>query len=242
MQRVAPLIKEAQEKLKGRPAQEIQQRTMAIYRENKVNMAAGCLPAIVQMAALLPLYQMILLYEYDFRQGTFFWIGSPLSHQHPAYLGTSLAAFDVPLFLLYLVSMVVSTKMTPPPADPQQAQQQKIMMYMMPVMFGWIMYTAQWPAAFTFYWLVMNIVSTAQQYYILKQHPRSAPVVSADSGKVSPSGADGGPSERGGRTAGSLGTGTQAGRARNGANGNDGKGSRTPGLDARARARRKSRR
>ena len=39
-----PLIKEAQEKLKGRPAQEIQQRTMAIYRENNVNMAGGCLP------------------------------------------------------------------------------------------------------------------------------------------------------------------------------------------------------
>src|SRR5438094_8081735 len=100
MQQFAPLIKEAQEKLKGRPAQEIQQRTMAIYRENGVNMAGGCLPAVVQMAALFPLYYAIRYYEYQFRNGTFLWIGSALSRQYPQYFGTSLAAFDLPLFVL----------------------------------------------------------------------------------------------------------------------------------------------
>jgi YidC/Oxa1 family membrane protein insertase len=94
-----------------------------------------------------------------------------VSHEHPQYFATSLAAFDLPLFVLYLLSMILTSLMTPPPADPQQARQQKMMMYMMPLMFGWFMYSAQWPAAFTFYWLVLNIVSTAQQYYILKQHP-----------------------------------------------------------------------
>jgi YidC/Oxa1 family membrane protein insertase len=171
MQRVAPLVKEAQEKLKGRPAQEIQQRVMAIYRENNVNMAAGCLPAVVQMAALFPLYYAIRYYEYAFREGHFAWIGSALADKYHPYLGRNLAEFDLPLFVLYLLSMLLTSKMTPPPADPQQAQQQKMMMYMMPLMFGWFMYSAQWPSAFTFYWLVLNLVSTAQQFYILKQHP-----------------------------------------------------------------------
>jgi len=194
MQRVAPLVKEAQEKLKGRPAQEIQQRVMAIYRENNVNMAAGCLPAVVQMAALFPLYYAIRYYEYEFRQGHFLWIGSALAREYPQYFGTSLAAFDLPLFVLYLLSMLLTSKMTPPPADPQQAQQQKMMMYMMPLMFGWFMYSAQWPAAFTFYWLVLNLVSTTQQYYILKQHPpvaTSAPPPSLNGGSNGRNGSEG---------------------------------------------------
>jgi YidC/Oxa1 family membrane protein insertase len=217
MQRVAPLVKETQEKLKGRPAQEIQQRVMAIYRENNVNMAAGCLPAVVQMAALFPLYYAIRYYEYDFRQGHFAWIGSTLAREYPQYFATSLAAFDLPLFVLYLLSMLLTSKMTPPPADPQQAQQQKMMMYMMPLMFGWFMYSAQWPAAFTFYWLVLNLVSTAQQYYILKQHPP----VPATMPPPSP------PSPNGGS---------------NGRNGSEGKRTAAPRLVAPSRPRRKVKR
>jgi YidC/Oxa1 family membrane protein insertase len=197
MQRVAPLIKEAQEKLKGRPAQEIQQRVMAIYRENNVNMAAGCLPAVVQMAALFPLYYAIRYYEYAFREGHFAWIGSALADKYHPYLGRNLAEFDLPLFVMYLLSMLMTSRMTPPPADPQQAQQQKMMMYMMPLLFGWFMYSAQWPSAFTFYWLVLNLVSAAQQYYILKQHP-PIPIVPASPSPPSASGGGNGGNGRNG--------------------------------------------
>lgn len=220
MQRVAPLIKEAQEKLKGRPAQEIQQRVMAIYRENNVNMAAGCLPAVVQMAALFPLYYAIRYYEYAFRQGHFAWIGSALADQYHPYLGRNLAEFDLPLFVLYLLSMLLTSKMTPPPADPQQAQQQKIMMYMMPLMFGWFMYSAQWPSAFTFYWLVLNLVSTAQQFYILKQHP---PIPITPTAPPPP-------------------TATGGGNGGNGRNGNDGTGGTPAKLSGASRPRRKVKR
>lgn len=196
MGRVAPLIKEAQEKLKGRPADEIHRRTMAIYKENNVNFAAGCLPALAQMALLIPLYQMIRMYEYQFRNGFFLWIGSALSHAHPQWLARNLSEFDVPLSVLYIISFYLTSKITPMSmsADPQQQQQQKMMSIMMPLMFGYMMFMWRWPAAFIFYWLVLNIISTAQQYRIIKQYKPQTPATS--SGRPSSGGgqssADGG--------------------------------------------------
>lgn len=168
MQRIAPKMKEMQEKLKGRPADEINRKIMALYKEEGVNPAAGCVPMIAQMAVLIPLYTMIRMYEYQFRHGYFLWIGSALSHQYPQFIATSLAVPDVPLLLLYLVSMFLTSRLQPAAADPQQAQQQKLMAYMMPVVFGWMTWKYAWPSAFTFYWLVLNVTSTWQQWRILK--------------------------------------------------------------------------
>jgi YidC/Oxa1 family membrane protein insertase len=181
MARVAPLIKEAQEKLKGRPADEIHRKTMAIYKENHVNFMAGCLPALAQMALLIPLYQMIRMYEYQFRNGFFLWIGSALSHAHPQWLARNLSEFDIPLSVLYVISFYLTSKITPMSmsADPQQQQQQKMMSVMMPLVFGYMMFMWRWPSAFIFYWLVLNIISTAQQYRIIKQYKPKEPVTSS---------------------------------------------------------------
>src|SRR5207249_4659488 len=133
-----------------------------------VNPASGCLPMIAQMAVLLPLYTMVRVYEYQFRHGYFLWIGSSLSHQYPQFLATSLAVADVPLLILYAISLVLTSKLQPVATDPQQAQTQKMMTYGMPVVFSIMSWKMAWPAAFTFYWLVMNVVSTWQQWRILK--------------------------------------------------------------------------
>jgi YidC/Oxa1 family membrane protein insertase len=196
MQRIAPKMKEVQEKLKGRPADEINRKMMAMYKEEGVNPAAGCVPMIAQIAALIPLYNMIRLYEYQFRKGYFLWIGSELSRQHPQYIATSLAVPDVPLLLLYLVSMFLTTKLQPPAADPQQAQQQKMMAYMMPIFFGWITWNYAWPSAFTFYWLVLNLISTYQQWHILKVVGAHSAAGSSGTGPGASS--RGGPAGRGG--------------------------------------------
>lgn len=168
MQRVAPKMKEIQEKLKGRPADEINRKIMALYKEEGVNPAAGCVPMVAQMLLLYPLYYAIRMYEYQFRHGTFLWIGSALSHQYPQFIGTSLAVPDVPLLLLYLISMFLTTRLQPAAADPQQAQQQKLMAYAMPVVIGVMTWRYAWPSAFTFYWLIQNVVSTWQQWHILR--------------------------------------------------------------------------
>src|SRR5438132_3121310 len=111
---------------------------------------------------------MIRMYEYQFRHGYFLWIGSALAQKYPQWLATSLAVPDVPLLLLYLVSMFLTSKLQPPAADPQQAQQQKMMAYFMPVMFGFMTWRYAWPSAFTFYWLILNVISTWQQWHILR--------------------------------------------------------------------------
>jgi len=83
MQRIQPLIKEMQEKMKGRPQEEQHRRMMQIYKENHVNMAGGCLPMLVPMAILIPIYSAVRMYEYQFSHGYFLWIGSAWSHQWP---------------------------------------------------------------------------------------------------------------------------------------------------------------
>jgi len=173
-------MKEIQEKLKGRPADEINRKIMALYKEEGVNPAAGCVPMVAQMVVLIPLYSMIRMYEYQFRHGYFLWIGSALSQKYPQFLATSLAVPDVPLLLLYLVTMFLSTYIPfrlQPPADPQQAQQQKMMMYFMPFMFGFMTWKYAWPSAFTFYWLILSATSTWQQWHILRAN--SAPASAA---------------------------------------------------------------
>lgn len=174
MQRVAPLIKEVQEKYKG-DQKTIGEKTMAIYKEHGINPFASCLPILVQMPILMLLYYTIRGYEFQFAKGTFLWIGSGLAHLtsfpvpfNPGTLvwftAANLAEPDLPLVLLYVASMYISTKLSA--VDPSQAEQQKMMAIMMPVMFAFIF--AGFPSAFLLYWLVFNILQTTQQYFILR--------------------------------------------------------------------------
>jgi len=168
MMRVQPLLKEMQEQMRGRPQEEIQRRQMQIFKENNVNIAGGCLPMLVMMFVLFPVFWMVRDYEYQFVNATFLWIGSDFS-KTVDWMGDNLAQFDVPLFLVYLLSTLAYSWMQPKPSDPAQAQQQKMMMYMMPVMFGVMMFMYRWSSAFMFYWLVLNIVSMYQSWVLGKQ-------------------------------------------------------------------------
>ncbi|MGV3719892.1 MAG: YidC/Oxa1 family membrane protein insertase [Actinomycetota bacterium] len=168
MMRVQPLLKEMQEQMKGRPPEEAQRRQMQILKENNVNIAGGCLPMLVMMFVLFPVFWMVRDFEYQFTNATFLWIGSDFS-KTVGWMGDNLAQFDVPLFLIYLLSTLAYSWMQPKPTDPQQAQQQKMMMYMMPVMFGVMMFMYRWSSAFMFYWLVLNLVSMYQSWVLGKQ-------------------------------------------------------------------------
>jgi YidC/Oxa1 family membrane protein insertase len=178
MMRVGPLIKEMQEKMKGRPPAEVNARMMQIYKENNVNLAAGCLPMLVMMIVLFPVFWMVRDYEYQFTNATFLWIGSDYARTQ-WWLGDNLAQFDVPLFVIYLLSTVAFSLLQPKPADPQQAQQQKMMMIMMPVMFGFMMWWGQWSSAFMLYWLVLNLVSMYQSWVLMRQLGMNVPQGSA---------------------------------------------------------------
>jgi YidC/Oxa1 family membrane protein insertase len=166
MQRIQPILKEIQEKYKGKP--ELNEKIMAAYKEHGVNPFASCLPMLVQLPFLWWIYSAIRLYEFHFQNGRFLWIGSALSHQYPHILGINLGHFDMVLLVIYAASNYLTMKLTPA-TDPQAAQQQKSMSIMMTIFLFWMFTQYRWSAAFTFYWLVLNIFSAWQQYtYIYK--------------------------------------------------------------------------
>jgi YidC/Oxa1 family membrane protein insertase len=194
MQRLQPMLKELEEKYKGKP--ELNEKKMQFFKEHNVNPAASCLPMLVQMPFMIWIYNTIRLYEFHFANGKFLWIGSALSHRYHDFLATDLAKFDFPLLILYIVSMYLTMKLTPV-SDPQQAQMQKQSSIMMTAMMFWMFTKYRWPGAFIFYWLILNIVSAWQQYtYIYK--PRKAETVAPPTPPIPPTGGDKGKGNRNG--------------------------------------------
>jgi YidC/Oxa1 family membrane protein insertase len=181
MQKIQPLVRELQEKYKG-DQQQIGAKTMELYKEHGVNPFAGCLPVIVQFPVLWLLYVMVRLYQVQFAHGEFLWIGSSLAHKFPGIVGANLALPDVALVIIYIISMIISQKIAI--VDPSQAEQQKIMMWTMPIVFGYIFW--KFPSAFMLYWLLFNILSTAQQYAIMKG-PQTPVAAAAGGGQITPS-------------------------------------------------------
>jgi YidC/Oxa1 family membrane protein insertase len=170
MQKVAPLVKALQVQYKGQP-QELQAHTMALYKEHGVNPLAGCFPMLIQLPILLGLFWAINSHLKDFAHATFLWIGSPLSTAFPQVFATSLAVLDMPLFVLYIASMYISVRYgSPPSSDPQQAQTQKIMAIMSPAMIAYFGFRYHWASALLIYWLALNILTMAQQFYMYRKY------------------------------------------------------------------------
>lgn len=152
MQKVAPKIKEIQQRFKKKDPQKMQQKIMDVYKENNINPLAGCLPILLQMPILIALYHALLTYEFTvLEHAHFFWVES-LSYTDPFFILPLLAAATT-----YLQSKLTMNL---------QDQMQKIMLYAMPVLIGWI--AATLPSGLALYWTVFNLVGAAQQYYINK--------------------------------------------------------------------------
>ena len=178
MQRVAPLVKQIQEKHKG-DQKEIGKRTMELYKEHGINPLSGCLPLLAQMPILMLLYYKVIMpYLYQFSKGEFLWIGTSLAKKWPAIIAANLSLPDIPLLVIYTISMIISQKLSV--VDPSQAEQQKIMAWSMPIVFAFIF--RSFPAAFMLYWLAFNVIGTIQQYQIMKHPGTGGPAVAAING------------------------------------------------------------
>jgi YidC/Oxa1 family membrane protein insertase len=151
MQKIQPKIAELKEKYKNNK-EELQRRTMELYRTHKVNPLGGCLPILIQLPVFFALYR-VLLNSIELRHAPFisFWIND-LSAKDPTYISP----------LLMGASMFIQQKMTPTVGDPAQAK----MMLAMPVVFTFLF--LNFPSGLVIYWLVTNILSIGQQYYINK--------------------------------------------------------------------------
>ena len=140
------------EKLKqlyGDDRQKMNQAMMELYRTEKINPLGGCLPILVQIPVFIALY-WVLLASIELRHAP--WIGwiKDLSAPDPYFI----------LPVIYAISMYVTTKLNPQPADPVQAR----IMLMMPIMFS--IFFLFFPAGLVLYWVVQNLLSIVQQWHI----------------------------------------------------------------------------
>jgi len=150
MRTVAPRMKAIQERYKD--DREGQARAMMeLYKREKINPVAGCLPMLVQIPFFLAFY-WVLLESVEMRQAPFmFWI-QDLSSRDPFFI----------LPLLMGGAMFLQFKLNPTPPDPVQAKVFAFMPVVMTVMFAWF------PAGLVLYWLTNTVLSIAQQWKINK--------------------------------------------------------------------------
>ena len=149
----------------------LQQEMMALYKKEKVNPMSGCLPILVQIPVFFALYK-VLFVTIEMRQMPFFgWI-KDLSERDPTSLFNlfGLLPYDVPSFLVIGawpvamgVSMFIQQKLNPAPTDPMQA---KIFLFF-PLFLTIIL--APFPAGLVIYWTINNILTMAQQVFIMKR-------------------------------------------------------------------------
>ena len=151
--------------------QKLNESMMKLYREEKVNPAAGCLPIMVQIPVFFALYK-VLFVTIEMRHAPFFgWI-QDLSAADPTSIFNlfGLIPWNPPEILLIGiwpllmgVTMWLQQKLNPAPADPIQ---QKIFMFL-PIVFTFML--ARFPAGLVIYWAWNNILSIAQQWYIMRR-------------------------------------------------------------------------
>jgi YidC/Oxa1 family membrane protein insertase len=177
MRRVQPEMKAIQERFKDDRAQQ-QQAMMELYKKEKINPLSGCWPILVQIPVFFALYK-VLFVTIEMRHAPFFgWIHD-LAAPDPTNIFTlfGLIPWDpvaVPVIggLLHLgiwplimgVTMWVQMRLNPPPPDPTQA----MIFNWMPVIFTFML--GSFPAGLVIYWAWNNLLSVAQQWFIMKRH------------------------------------------------------------------------
>ncbi|MCW5619878.1 MAG: membrane protein insertase YidC [Burkholderiales bacterium] len=155
MKVVAPKLQRLKERY-GDDRQKMHQAMIELYKTEKINPLGGCLPIVVQIPVFIALYWVLLL-SVELRHAPFYlWIND-LSRPDPYYV----------LPVLMGATMFIQTWLNPTPPDPMQARLMKIM----PVAFSVFFFF--FPAGLVLYWLVNNVLSIAQQWYITRNIERA---------------------------------------------------------------------
>ena len=156
MRKLTPRIQALKDRY-GDDKQRLNQAMMDIYKTEKINPLGGCLPIVVQIPVFIALY-WVLLESVELRQAPFMlWI-EDLSVKDPFFV----------LPLIMGISMFIQQKLNPAPPDPMQAK------IMMSLPFVFTIFFAFFPAGLVLYWVVNNILSITQQWYITRQIENAA--------------------------------------------------------------------
>lgn len=160
MQVIQPQLKELQKKYKGDRGK-LQQETMKLYQEHRVNPFASCLPLLLQLPVFISLYAAIkglgpleggLPSVAALNNASFLWIPH-LGDPDPYYI----------LLVLYVVSQLISTELM---LTAQTDKSQKMIMRAMPIMFVFFLF--RFPAGLFVYWVTTNVWTIGQQLLIRK--------------------------------------------------------------------------
>ncbi|MEO1596654.1 MAG: membrane protein insertase YidC [Pseudomonadota bacterium] len=150
MRKLQPRMKSIQERYKD-DRQALSQAMMELYKREKINPAAGCLPILIQMPFFLAFY-WVLLESVEMRQAPFLlWI-QDLSSRDPFFI----------LPLAMGAAMFLQQQLNPAPADPVQARVMKVL----PIVFT--VFFAFFPAGLVLYWFTNTLLGVAQQWKINK--------------------------------------------------------------------------
>ncbi|WP_438727728.1 membrane protein insertase YidC [Parasphingorhabdus sp. DH2-15] len=173
MRAIQPKMKKIQDRYKD-DKQKMQQEVMALYKKEKVNPLAGCLPIFLQIPIFFALYKVLLL-SIEMRHQPFaLWI-TDLSAPDPLtpvnlfgllpFEPVSFLAIGV-LPIIVGVTMWLQFKLNPAPADPVQQQVFSIMPWML------MFVMAPFAAGLQLYWATSNLLTIAQQKLLYSRHPQ----------------------------------------------------------------------
>jgi YidC/Oxa1 family membrane protein insertase len=165
MQKLQPQMERLKEKF-ANDKEKLNKEIMELYRRNGVNPLGGCLPMVFQFPVFIGLYNALST-PIELRHAPFMWIKDlsrpdweSLPFIVPGWWPAFLPAGIPVLTILMGASMFLQQWMTPSAGDPNQRK----MMMLMPLMFTFMF--VSFPAGLTVYWLINNILSIGQQYWI----------------------------------------------------------------------------
>ncbi len=151
MRKLTPKLSALKERY-GEDKQQFNKAMMDLYKTEKINPLGGCLPVLVQMPVFLAFY-WVLVESIELRQADFIWWLNDLTAMDPYFI----------LPVIFGVSMFIQQKLNPAPQDPAQAMVMKAFPIVFTVFFAFL------PSGLVLYWVVNNILSIAQQWYITRQ-------------------------------------------------------------------------
>ncbi|HET8603651.1 MAG TPA: membrane protein insertase YidC [Marmoricola sp.] len=188
MQLLQPKVKELQKKY-GHDRERLAQETMALYKETGTNPLASCLPLLIQMPIFWALFRLIdhaagsehqghgvlttSLAE-SFANAPFFGgtLASSFTHSNGS-LSIKIAAGVLVLAMIattFMTQRQLMAKNMPPDAmTGQYAQQQKMLLYVLPLVFG--VGGIAFPIGVLFYWTTSNLWTMGQQFYVIRNNP-----------------------------------------------------------------------
>ncbi|MBU1037426.1 MAG: membrane protein insertase YidC, partial [Candidatus Omnitrophica bacterium] len=170
MQELHPQMEQLKKQHKDSP-EKLNKAVMELYKKYKINPLSGCLPILLQMPIFIALYAA-LMKSIELRNTSFLWIrdlSSPDAVRLPFTLpiiGNHINILPLIMVVAMIMQQKISTKTMGSAVTSEQKEQQKIMLIVMPVVFGFIFYSM--PSGLVLYWVVNTLLTITEQSAMAK--------------------------------------------------------------------------